>query len=161
METDNYSLAQKLGMRLQHRNVVVTTAESCTGGGLGQAITAIPGSSQWYHIGYITYGDWAKREQLGVTQESLSDFGAVSEVVACEMAEGALAASKSHLSVAITGIAGPDGGSAEKPVGTVWLAWAGKGIETISQCRHFEGSRDLVREQAITCALEGLINLVE
>ncbi|MFL0798375.1 MAG: nicotinamide-nucleotide amidohydrolase family protein [Cellvibrionaceae bacterium] len=161
MDIDIHKIAQTLGMRLQQRNLTVTTAESCTGGGVAQAITSIAGSSKWFHTGFVTYADWSKQQQLGVSQENLCEFGAVSEMVAREMVEGALLAAKSDIAVAVTGIAGPDGGSAEKPVGTVWLAWASKNSETICQCMHFDGNRDQVREQAVACALDGLLSLID
>lgn len=160
-----YQLVQALGVRLQARNLTVTAAESCTGGGIAQAFTTVPGSSTWFQAGFVTYADWAKTRYLGVKPESLRDFGAVSEPVALEMAAGALRAGQADFAVAATGIAGPDGGSEQKPVGTVWLAWTCKGsrdkLHKVSQCYHFSGDRDQIRKQAVAEAVTGLLRLLE
>lgn len=150
-------LALELGNRLKKKAWKLVTAESCTGGGLAYAITEIPGSSDWFERGLVTYSNTAKQELLGVKNTTLQAFGAVSEQTAREMAEGALQHSKAQLCMAITGIAGPDGGTSEKPVGTVWFGCAGIDIETETVCKVFSGSRHDVREQSIQLALEILI----
>lgn len=153
-------LARRLGAACKRRGVMVAAAESCTGGGVAQAITRIAGSSDWFDRGFVTYSNAAKEEMLGVSGATLARHGAVSGEVASEMALGALARSSADASVAITGIAGPGGGSAEKPVGLVWFAWAHRGGP--AQCRRFvfPGDRDAVRLQSVAVALQGLIDLV-
>lgn len=137
------------------------TAESCTGGGISQAMTQLPGSSDWFERGFVTYSNQAKQEMLDVPEKIIKDHGAVSQETAKAMAEGALKQSQSNFSVAVTGIAGPDGGSKEKPVGTVWIAWAGGLLKTRAQCFHFKGDRASVREQTILHALSGLYERLE
>ena len=162
-------LAADLGERLAARQWRVATAESCTGGGLAEAITAIPGSSQWFDVGFITYSNRAKQRQLGVGEALLQARGAVSSEVVLAMVAGVLAQSGAELGVAISGIAGPGGGTAEKPVGTVWIAWGlSQGLsQELSQekpwscCYHFAGDRQQVREQAISQAFKGLLELLE
>lgn len=141
-------------------SLMVVTAESCTGGWVGQVITSIPGSSHWYDRGFITYTNRSKREILGVSTDILARFGAVSEQTARAMAEGALANSRADVSLAITGIAGPGGGSEEKPVGTVCFAWAGKNREIRTERRQFDGDRTAVRRQAVEAALLGLSEFI-
>jgi len=131
---------------------MLVTAESCTGGGLAYAITAIPGSSKWFERGFVTYSNESKQELLGVSSNTLEKYGAVSEQTVIEMAHGALRNSHADFSIAITGIAGPDGGTAEKPVGTVWFAWGTKD-KIQSQLKFFQGDRKSIREQAIEYAL--------
>jgi len=150
-------LAQAIGNRLHGRGVQLVTAESCTGGWVGKIITDIAGSSTWYERGYITYTNIAKKELLGVSEETLQVYGAVSEETVCEMARGALAHSHADLALAITGIAGPGGGSAKKPVGLVWLAWANNDGYLHSEAKQFAGDREQVRRQAVACALEGVL----
>jgi nicotinamide-nucleotide amidase len=142
---------------LQHRNWRLSVAESCTGGWLAKCCTDVAGSSLWFERGFISYSNQAKQDLLNVSAPSLNQFGAVSEQVVIEMAEGALAKSRTDISVAITGIAGPDGGSIDKPVGTVWLAWYTKysGIQT--QLYHFKGDRESIRRQAVKHGLQGII----
>jgi len=152
-------LAYRCGMALQQRGLRVTTAESCTGGGIAEAITRIEGSSGWYGQGWVTYSNAAKVAQLGVPQVLLDSHGAVSREVVIAMAEGARHRADADWGVAVSGVAGPGGGSAEKPVGTVWLAWASR-EETQVQCRLFSGDRAQVREQTVVLALEELINQV-
>ncbi|PHS69560.1 MAG: damage-inducible protein CinA [Methylophaga sp.] len=142
---------------LLQRQWMLATAESCTGGWLAKCCTDISGSSTWFDRGVITYSNDAKQDLLDVPVVTLNEFGAVSKQTVIEMAQGALRHSKADISVAITGIAGPDGGSLDKPVGTVWLAWATKDAATMSQCHHFEGDRDMIRRQAVLIALEGII----
>lgn len=136
---------------------MLATAESCTGGWVAQAATAIAGSSAWFDRGFVTYSNPAKTDVLGVPAALLARHGAVSEPVARAMAEGALARSRAQVAVAITGIAGPDGGTAEKPVGTVWFAWAMQGQGTRAEQRRFGGDREAVRRQSVAIALEGLL----
>lgn len=160
MQTTIYSQAADLGAALLARGWHVTCAESCTGGGIAAAITAVPGSSGWFGAGFVTYSNHHKQQLLGVSEQSLAAFGAVSEQVVREMAQGARVAAGAEIAVAVSGIAGPDGGSADKPVGTVWLAWATK--EAVrAECCHFPGNRQAVREQAVACALQGLIELTK
>jgi len=153
-------LARRLGVACRRRGVMVATAESCTGGGVGEAITRVAGSSEWFERGFVTYTNRAKEEMLGVAHGTLAAHGAVSEEVASEMAAGALGRSLADVAVAITGIAGPGGGSAEKPVGLVWFAWAHRGGP--AQCRRFlfRGDRAAVREQSVAVALQGLVDLL-
>lgn len=139
----------------------LVTAESCTGGGLAEILTRLPGSSAWFERGFVTYSNESKQEILSVPIETLEQFGAVSEETASAMAKGALENSLADYSVAITGIAGPDGGSEEKPVGTVCFAWYGRneGGSTTRIC--FDGDRLKVREQACMLAMQGLIDLLQ
>jgi nicotinamide-nucleotide amidase len=159
------TLAERLGGLLSAQRLRLATAESCTAGGIGYAVTLVPGSSAWYERGYITYSNDAKQQMLGVPAQYLVRYGAVSEPVARAMALGALAHSHAQIAVAVTGIAGPDGGSAEKPVGTVCLAWAvqreAAGAPWAKTTTlHFDGDRAAVRTQTIVAALEGLIDLL-
>lgn len=160
MPRELYLLAEKVGKALQAKNLCLVTAESCTGGWVAEAITAVAGSSQWFERGFVTYSNEAKHEMLGVTIHALAHHGAVSEVVAREMAEGALTRSHGNVSIAITGIAGPAGGSADKPVGTVWIAWAGKSFVTQTQLCLFKGDREAIRLQAVKYSLEGLLKIL-
>lgn len=138
----------------------LATAESCTGGGVSETITSIPGSSDWFERGFVTYSNVSKIEMLGVKALTLEQFGAVSEQTAKEMAEGALNHSHAQVSLAVTGIAGPEGGTPDKPVGTVWFAWTGKDFQTQSHLKHFEGDRSTVRAQSIKFALENLLDIL-
>jgi nicotinamide-nucleotide amidase len=139
----------------------LVTAESCTGGWLAKAITDLAGSSTWFERGFVTYSNEAKIELLCVRQETLDMHGAVSEETAREMAAGALANSRADIAVAITGVAGPDGGTVDKPVGTVWIAWAGRDGDTMAAHHAFDGSRNHVRGVAVIEALKGLVRFVE
>lgn len=150
-------LAQDVGSKLKQQGSILTVAESCTGGGLGYCITSIEGSSDWFERGFITYSDAAKIEILGVNPATLESYGAVSEETVREMAEGALAKSYADISIAITGIAGPTGGTAQKPVGTVWIAWAKRNSGSQARVEVFTGDRKHIREQAIEKALTGLL----
>jgi nicotinamide-nucleotide amidase len=152
-------LAATLGKHLQSINAQVTTAESCTGGGIAEAITRIPGSSAWFEAGYVTYSNRQKTLQLQVPTDLFARVGAVSEEVVRAMVSGAQRHSGAQFAVAVSGVAGPDGGSAEKPVGTVWLCW-GVGEKLISRREQFAGDRDEVRRQTVKAALDGLIQLV-
>ena len=152
-----YSLAKQLGLLLLERGAKVSTAESCTGGGIAEAITAVSGSSQWFEYGYITYADSAKQQLLNVAAETLKNCGAVSEQVVREMATGALAASKADYAIAVSGIAGPDGGTGEKPVGTIWICWQGP-VEASAKKFLLEGDRYAIREQAVKISLQELLH---
>lgn len=153
-------LARRLGAACQRRGVRVATAESCTGGGVAQAITRIAGSSGWFERGFVTYTNRAKEEMLGVAHATLEAHGAVSEEVAAEMAAGAIAHSRAEVAVSVTGIAGPGGGSAAKPVGLVWFAWAYRGGPVQARRFVFAGDRAAVREQSVAAALQGLVDLL-
>ena len=152
-------LATELGAALQARGLMLAMAESCTGGWAAQAVTAIPGSSLWFERGFVSYSNTAKIEMLGVSSAILQQHGAVSEATAIAMAQGALQHSQAQIAAAITGIAGPDGGTREKPVGTVWFAWARAGGHTRATLHHFDGDREAVRRQSVITLLQGLIKL--
>ncbi|MCQ2028680.1 CinA family protein [Stutzerimonas zhaodongensis] len=152
-------LAARLGAALRSQSAQVTTAESCTGGGIAEAITRIAGSSAWFEAGFVTYSNSQKTRQLQVPEHLFVDVGAVSREVVEAMARGAQQASAARYAVAVSGVAGPGGGSPEKPVGTVWLAWA-CGDQKFARCFHFGGDRQAVREQSVEAALVGLIKLV-
>lgn len=157
MDKELYSLAEQLGHALLARDWRLAAAESCTGGWIGQAVTMVPGSSRWFDRGFVTYTNDAKQAMLGVRAETLSRHGAVSEQAVLEMAAGALEQSNAGIAVAVSGVAGPDGGSADKPVGTVWIAWALRGGKPFAQRFNFAGDRDAVRRQSVLRALQGLI----
>ena len=150
-------LAREVLDLCRDRNLKIATAESCTGGSLAKALTDRPGSSAWFEFGFVTYGNNAKHALLGVREQTLKDHGAVSQQVAEEMATGAKRASGADLAVAITGIAGPAGGTADKPVGTVWLAWAGPEGQLGAERREFPGDRAAIRRQAVAAALDAAI----
>jgi nicotinamide-nucleotide amidase len=158
MTQTTYQLAEQLGRHLSASGANVTAAESCTGGGIAQAITAVPGSSGWFDYGFVTYSNQAKTRLLGVSETLLQDKGAVSSEVVSAMATGATRVAGCQFGVAVSGIAGPGGGTAEKPVGTVWLAWAYPG-GIISERHWFVGDRAQVREQAVVVALVRLVQL--
>ena len=153
-------LSAALGRRLLGQELILTTAESCTGGWIAKVVTDIPGSSAWFDRGFVTYSNAATREMLGVAETSLAEHGAVSSEVASEMAAGAIARSKAGVALAVTGIAGPGGGSDEKPVGTVYFAWVVPGREMQVQRVQFAGDRDEVRHQTVRLALERLLELL-
>jgi nicotinamide-nucleotide amidase len=156
------SLAAQLGAALLARKLMMATAESCTGGGVAAAITSIAGSSDWFDRGFVTYSNQAKHDMLGVPLALIEQHGAVSEEVARAMAEGALTHSRAQVAISITGVAGPSGGSAAKPVGTVWLGVAlrtPQGITTQASLHHYPGDRAEVRLQAATQALRAAINI--
>ncbi|QEY15759.1 nicotinamide-nucleotide amidase [Cellvibrio sp. KY-GH-1] len=152
-------LSQRLGEQLLERNWHVATAESCTGGGVAAAITAVPGSSAWFEYGIVSYANDAKQKLLGVNSETLAREGAVSEAVVMEMARGVLALAEADIAVAISGVAGPSGGSPDKPVGTVWFAWTTSNGEMKTELQHFSGDRNRVQRQAVVFALEKLVEL--
>jgi nicotinamide-nucleotide amidase len=152
-------LAQKLARALQVRGWRVATAESCTGGWIAKALTDVPGSSQWFDGGIVSYSNAAKAAVLGVPNDVLAAHGAVSEATVRAMADGARQRFDVPLAVAVSGVAGPGGGSPDKPVGTVWFAWAGpSGVSTAR--RQFLGGRESVRRQSVALALERLVDLV-
>jgi nicotinamide-nucleotide amidase len=159
------ALAKTLGDQLYAQHLTVATAESCTAGGIAYAITQVAGSSDWFDRGFITYSNTAKRQMLGVPVAYLRDFGAVSEPVARSMALGALAHSPAQVAIAVTGVAGPSGGTPEKPVGTVCFAWAIRRDPNAAPWvatarRHFSGDRAEVRTHTIVEALDRLIGLL-
>lgn len=154
---DLTDLARRVGEALKARGWMLATAESCTGGWIGQVVTSVPGSSHWYDRGFITYTNEAKQEMLGVSADTLARFGAVSEQTVQEMAQGALARSRAQIGVAVSGIAGPGGATPGKPVGTVCMAWATTDGDVETRTFHFEGDRTAVRRQAVVAALEGVI----
>lgn len=155
------ALAARLGQRLLERGDWLATAESCTGGWVAQCVTAIAGSSGWFERGFVSYANTAKVDMLGVPETTLERHGAVSEATARAMAQGALAHSRADWAVAVTGIAGPGGGSPEKPVGTVCFAWAQKEGGCEAEKCHFDGDREAVRAQSVRHALAGLLVRVE
>lgn len=154
------AIAQALGERLRKNGAMLVTAESCTGGGVAQAVTAIAGSSEWFERGFVAYSNAAKQELLGVARETLEVHGAVSEQTARELARGALERSHGTISVAVTGVAGPTGGSAAKPVGFVCFAWATRD-RMRSESRRFSGDREAVRRQSVARALEGVLETLD
>lgn len=156
--------AVRLGRALEQAGLRVVCAESCTGGLIAAALTEVGGSSAWFERGFVTYSNEAKAEVLGVSREMLAEHGAVSEPVARAMASGALAASRAQLALSVTGVAGPGGGSADKPVGTVWFGWAmampGQAPRVQSATRRFDGDRAGVRGQSAIFALEQALSMV-
>ncbi|MCB1724184.1 MAG: CinA family protein [Chromatiaceae bacterium] len=150
-------MVKRLAAALERRGWMLTCAESCTGGGIAAALTDLAGSSAWFDRGFVTYSNDAKREMLGVAADTLDRHGAVSRETVIEMAQGALSHSRAQISVAVSGVAGPGGGTPDKPVGTVWLAWAGPdGADAV--CERFAGDRLAVRAATIDRALVGLLD---
>lgn len=149
-------IATRIGQRLREQRLTVATAESCTGGWIAKTITGIAGSSEWFDCGMVAYSYEAKQALLGVRPQTLEEHGAVSRECAIEMVSGALVHSGASVAVAVTGIAGPGGGSADKPVGTVWIAWKRRGGYADAQLFHFDGDRDAVRRQTVAAALSGI-----
>ena len=156
---DLESLVESLAEALRAHGWMLAVAESCTGGWIAKVCTDRAGSSAWFERGFVTYSNAAKCELLGVSEELLEARGAVSEAVACAMADGALRAAGTDLAVSVTGIAGPDGGTPDKPVGTVWFGFAAAGRDTETRRFCFEGDRDAVRRQSVVAALEGLLTI--
>jgi nicotinamide-nucleotide amidase len=152
-------VAATLGQLLASRQWTITTAESCTGGGIASVITSVAGSSKWFEQGFVTYSNNAKQQQLGVVESVLIEHGAVSEAVVRAMAEQARDKAGANVAIAVSGVAGPGGGSADKPVGTVWLAWTIQDAGTTAKCYQFKGDRDAVRAQAVSTAI-GELNKV-
>lgn len=156
-QSDLEALAARLGQALLARGEWLATAESCTGGWVAQCVTAVAGSSNWFDRGFVTYSNAAKADMLGVSQNTLDRHGAVSEATARAMAQGAVAHSKADWAVAITGVAGPTGGTRDKPVGMVCFAWARKDGGCEAMTGHFTGDREQVRAQSVRQALTGLL----
>ena len=154
------ALAQKVGERLKAKGALLVTAESCTGGWAAQAVTAIAGSSDWFERGFVTYSNAAKEEMLGVRHATITKHGAVSEETAREMARGALRRSRGSIALAVTGVAGPGGGSRAKPVGMVCFGWA-TGRSVWSETLRLKGNRDAVRRRSVAHALRGVLKLLE
>jgi nicotinamide-nucleotide amidase len=154
------NLVAQVGGALKSHGMMLATAESCTGGGVAQAITEVAGSSAWFERGFVTYSNLSKQQMLGVRETTLKQYGAVSEMTVRELVAGALANSAAQVALAVTGIAGPDGGTVDKPVGTVWFAWGIKHGETHAQRHQLGGNRAEVRAQAVHIALQGLIDLL-
>jgi nicotinamide-nucleotide amidase len=159
VDAELYRLAEGVGDALKSRGLMLATAESCTGGWIAEAATMVPGSSDWFERGFVTYTYISKRELLGVKEATLAKHGAVAEEVVREMVAGALARSHAQVAVAVSGIAGPGGGTPDKPVGTVCLAWAMKDGKARSETARFLGDREAVRRQAVERALRGVIEL--
>ncbi len=159
-ERDLDELAQRVGRLLEAQGLRLTTAESCTGGWIAKVLTDVPGCSRWFERGLVTYSNAAKVDLLDVPSGSLLRYGAVSREVAAAMARGALARAAVEMSVAVTGIAGPEGGSPAKPVGLVWLAWYRAGSLPVTEEAHFQGEREGIRRQAVVAALHGLIKFL-
>ena len=159
MQNEIYHLSEQLGRALLQKKATVTTAESCTGGGVAQAITSVAGSSAWFNCGYVSYANSAKQQMLGVAAELLETHGAVSELVVISMVKGAAQRAWADYAVAISGIAGPDGGSDDKPVGTVWFAWLSpNGV--VARKYALTGDRISIREQAVKISLQELLHQV-
>ena len=156
-----YELAERVGRALEARGMMLATAESCTGGWIAEAVTMIPGSSAWFERGFVTYTYISKREMLGVCGETLERHGAVSEQVVGEMVQGALKASHAQTAVAVSGTAGPSGGTPQKPVGTVCFGWGLEGHAPRTESRYFVGDREAVRRQSVIHALEVLLDTIE
>jgi nicotinamide-nucleotide amidase len=155
-----YRLAERVGTALKARRLMLATAESCTGGWVAEAVTMVPGSSEWFERGFVTYTYISKREMLGVKEATLGKHGAVAEEVVLEMVEGALARSHAQVAVAVSGIAGPGGGTPGKPVGTVCLAWGMKDGQRHSETKHFPGDREAVRRWSVDHALKGVLAIL-
>ncbi len=158
MDSELFRLAVETGRALKAKGWMLVTAESCTGGWVAEAVTMVPGSSEWFERGFITYTDLAKQQMLGVQTATLQAHGAVSEATVREMVAGALARSPGDVALAVSGVAGPSGGTPAKPVGMVCLAWWLRGWEPICVTRHFPGDREAVRRLSVVAALEGLID---
>ncbi|MCX7193866.1 MAG: nicotinamide-nucleotide amidohydrolase family protein [Proteobacteria bacterium] len=154
-------LAAQAGGLLKAHGLMLATAESCTGGGVAQAVTEIAGSSAWFERGFVTYSNLSKQQMLGVAEATLVQYGAVSEAVVREMVSGALNHSTAQVALAVSGIAGPDGGTADKPVGTVWFAWGIVNAVVRTQRHQIAGNRAEVRAQAVRIALQGVIDLLK
>ena len=155
-------LAVRVGDFLKRSERFIATAESCTGGWIGKVLTDVPGSSEWFGTGFVAYSNGAKTALLGVLQAELEEHGAVSEAVVKAMALGALERAQADIAVAVTGIAGPDGGTPGKPVGTIWLAWAwrrGKSLHVQARRKSFKGDREAVRRKAVHGALSGVLEI--
>ncbi len=155
-----YQLAERVGKALKAKGMMMASAESCTGGWIAQAVTAVPGSSAWFERGFVTYTYISKREMLGVKAETLETHGAVSEQTVREMTVGALERSHAQVAVSVSGTAGPSGGTPQKPVGTVCFGWGAKGGAVYTAVKHFDGDREAVRRRAVVFALEQVLAVV-
>lgn len=160
MDRELEVLSQVVGAALKDRGLVLATAESCTGGWIAQVVTSAAGSSDWFERGFVTYSDAAKQDLLGVRAGTLRTCGAVSEETAGEMVLGALGHSDAHVALAVTGVAGPGGGSVDKPVGMVCFAWCQRGDPVRVSTARFQGDREAVRRQAVIHALEGVLRML-
>jgi nicotinamide-nucleotide amidase len=160
-DADLHRLAEDLGERFRQQRLTLVTAESCSGGWIAKIVTDIAGSSDWFDCGMVAYSYEAKQAMLGVRPETLEHHGAVSRDTVIEMVSGALVHSGASVAVAVTGIAGPGGGSPDKPVGTVWIGWKRRGGYAKAELFHFDGDRDAVRRQTVAAALRGLESLVK
>ena len=161
-DADLVKLARRVGRHLLAGGRRIATAESCTGGWIGKALTDVAGSSGWFETGFISYGNAAKTQLLGVRPGAITAHGAVSEAVVRAMARGALRMGRADVAVAVSGIAGPDGGTPGKPVGTVWFAWAarrGRSVRVRTSRRLFRGDREAVRRKSVAHALQGVLEL--
>jgi nicotinamide-nucleotide amidase len=156
-DTEMEILISQLAETLQRSGWLLACAESCTGGWISKCCTDREGSSVWFDRGYIAYSYPAKTEMLGISEQRLLHFGAVSREIACDLAEGVRSRSGVQVSLAVTGVAGPGGGTESKPVGTVWFAWAVEGRPTEAECQRFSGDREAVRRQSALFALQGLL----
>ena len=161
MDKELEGLSVRVGAALLERKSMLACAESCTGGWVSEVVTATAGSSQWFERGFVTYSNAAKQELLGVKADTLRQEGAVSEAVVREMAAGALRRSHAQAALAISGVAGPTGGSPGKPVGTVCFAWILQGGEPTAETLHFSGDREAVRKQSVVYALQGLLRMLD
>ena len=161
MDQTMTALASQVGARLQARHWMLAAAESCTGGWVAAALTAIAGSSAWFERGFVTYSNEAKTEMLGVPRELIERHGAVSEEVARAMAAGALRQSRAQIALSITGVAGPGGGTLTKPVGLVCFGWASGNLSQVVETKQFPGDREAVRRAAVMHALDGVLAQLE
>lgn len=153
-------IATQVGAALHVQGMMLATAESCTGGGVASAVTEIAGSSAWFDRGFVTYSNQAKVDMLGVSPDTLAHFGAVSEATVREMVDGALRHSQAGIALAVSGIAGPGGGTPEKPVGTVWFAWGIREGFSVARLHQLAGSRAEIRAQAVRISLQGILELL-
>jgi len=158
-DTQLQQLAIDLGEHLRRNHERVVAAESCSGGWVAKAMTDVVGCSDWFDCGMVAYSYEAKQAMLGVLPQTLEQYGAVSRETVVEMVAGALVHSGASVAVAVTGIAGPSGGSADKPVGTIWIGWKRRGGYPQAECFHFQGEREAIRRQTVAAALQGLKNL--
>jgi len=154
-------LSQEIAKALVEQSWKLAVAESCTGGWIAKSLTDLAGSSAWFDRGFVTYSNQAKIDMLGVEEQILSRFGAVSEQVALQMAHGSVQRSLADIGVSVTGIAGPSGGSTEKPVGTVCFAWAEKNEANRVETKHFDGDRESVRHQSVVHAMAGVVKMIK
>jgi nicotinamide-nucleotide amidase len=160
MDHELFTLAQFVGQALQAQQKMLVTAESCTGGWIAQVLTDVPGSSLWFDRGFVTYSNAAKIQMLGVKPETLEDYGAVSAQTVTEMVAGALLHSDADVAIAVTGVAGPSGGTEEKPVGTIFIAWASKAAGYKVMQQSLSGNRQEIRRQTVVIALKGLADSI-